>query len=212
MTTQISDRLHIDGRDMVVVAATGTYPVDPCALRLGPLSWSTANARGFYCHYAVRDQELYVAKLALNATPSLRERVGRGEGTPLLGARPTLGQRPWVFYNAPPEPVNFTGGIIAVAEPMTPDLMRPPHAHKVIREVLFEKGTLSVALDHSGLAGQPALAEAFLADYGDAWALAAIRNGDVIDPDAPPPTAEETFALFEALEKRLAAMDAETEG
>src|SRR5262245_9928375 len=65
MTAQIADRLLFEGTEYSIAALEREWPFDPKAHGFEPVSTSTACWRGYYCHYAVRDNALLLLRLVV---------------------------------------------------------------------------------------------------------------------------------------------------
>lgn len=150
MTRQAYDSFSVEGRPYALSAFTGRGIFVPEDFGLEPVMLHTGCGRGFQCSYAVDGGQLYLDHLV----------IGVAEPARLLGAMPIPNEgAPWQIYVALPEPVPFTGGILAGQRrrdiPLAPCEdsavlgQLPFHLFDGLQEFRFQAGTLVAAIDRS---------------------------------------------------------------
>jgi len=158
MTQQLSDQLLFEGVSCDLVCWAGGELFDPYAHGLDPIRNCTALDRGWLAYYRV-DRRLWLDELMLDhavSAPSAKS-PRLGPGPAINGVPPSFDRRQGFSscYFRLGLPLDFDGGLLigdgdAGARPGRGS---PPAWHYLrLRELVFARGELIEAVDHSDIA------------------------------------------------------------
>lgn len=89
MTKQTLDKVKFQNDTFgLVLTDTGRFPFDPLDYGIEPAGWSTGDYRGFYSHYEVIHNELYLNRVGVGLRGEDHKAAERGKGPELFGIIP----------------------------------------------------------------------------------------------------------------------------
>jgi hypothetical protein len=149
MTAQISDAVTYERHRYSLAGVKGPGLFDPKDLGLQPRATSSANWRGYYCGYEVRDDQLELSDLHIG--------LESPEPATILGIAPTwqktYGKMHEAGYQHMRAPIAFTGGLL-IADGFINEMyvhmgFHPAYKYRVVHELIFDAGRLTSATDQS---------------------------------------------------------------
>lgn len=149
MSSQISDYIKYNDCEYSIAAIENEWPFNPEIYGFRPRATSTANYRGYYCRYAIKDDQLLLDTLYIqleeDETPTFRgiaAQKGKYYKTNHLFEYRDIG-----FL------INYSGGMIIGNEFLQEFYVhmgfQRAHCYKYVKEILFEDGKIIEVMDHS---------------------------------------------------------------
>ncbi len=154
MTAQVSDFVRFLDEDYHVAGVSGDGLFDPAAYGIKPRMISTACSRGYYCHYAVKDDRFTLDMLHIGLIEGEAERAKRGDGPLVFGVAPRYDHIAHCFeYASLAAPIAYTGGLL-IGGDFIWDLyvhmgFHPYWKFRRVIELIFDHGRLVETLDRS---------------------------------------------------------------
>lgn len=149
MTAQISDFVEYNNNKYAIVAIQNDWPFSPENYGITPIATSSANYRGYFCDYAIKEGALILEELF----------VGQDENNiPTFNGVTAIKNRFYrinhIFeYKDVGLPVNYSGGIIIgndfIEEFYVHMGFHRAHCYKYVKEIIFENGNVIKVIDHS---------------------------------------------------------------
>ena len=154
MTAQVGDRYLYQGGEFTIVTMNNKLEFHPYEYGLSPSAISTGCWRGYWCHYKISDQGIFLDKLHIHCGNENYPEIN-GISVKQNGKEPFeyMGYR---VYNGLNIKVNYTGSIL-VGDGFIQDYYRHmgyqrSYSYKILKEFVFNNGTLVDVVDHSKLA------------------------------------------------------------
>ena len=151
MTAQIGDIYKYNNKECRLVARDSSNLFNPKAFGMEPHAMSTACWRGYFCEYAIIDDELFLEKLCLfNADGKYPLLNG------IKAVKPKFKYAGYYEYRNINMPISYTGKMLVgnefIREYYIHMGLQKPWAYQELLELVFEDGILLECNDYSYIA------------------------------------------------------------
>ncbi len=157
MTAQIGDRYTFQDKTYTIVCMSNILEFEPIEYGLAPTPATTACWRGYWCHYHIKDEGIFLNRLYVYCNDEQYPEIN-GKGIVRDESGKPVEYMGFRVYQDLDMKMSHTGKILA-GDGFVDDYYRymgyqAYYAYEELKEFVFEQGNLVAVQDHSPLAAR----------------------------------------------------------